>query len=323
MTVAEASYANAKQGTFKKHIRWLLIAVLFISFVVGSLFLAIRLLHPRLIYKPMLHKGVISEESLLKNAPTFLELEPVWITAKDGVELRAYFFRHPDSMLGKKMPALLYFHGNKGDLKSVFESVAVVQRGMPVNILLPSYRSYGYSQPARLSQKGVRLDSEAALDYLLTRPEVNEKVLLYGHSLGGAVALHLLSLRWPSFERVLIENTFRSIPMMAAHAAPWLKWATFLVTDRWENDRIVGMLPDLAEKAMKEGNKLPDIAFVAGAKDDVVPPEHMNYLWNSLQKIKTVDPRVELGKLSYDQCRHSCISELSYQTDIASFLAIP
>lgn len=60
------------------------------------------------------------------------------------------------------------------------------------HLLLPrSYRGYGLSE-GRPSEAGLKLDAAAALQYVLSREDLaTSKVVLFGRSLGGAVAIHL------------------------------------------------------------------------------------------------------------------------------------
>lgn len=54
-----------------------------------------------------------------------------------------------------------------------------------------SYRGYGMSE-GKPNQRGLQLDAQAALDHLLSRDDVDgNKVVVFGRSLGGAVAIHL------------------------------------------------------------------------------------------------------------------------------------
>lgn len=65
---------------------------------------------------------------------------------------------------------------------------------------------------------GFELDSEAALSYLLSRTDIDtNKIVVFGRSLGGAVAIALASneLYVDKAFALIVENTFTSIPSMA------------------------------------------------------------------------------------------------------------
>ena len=59
-----------------------------------------------------------------------------------------------------------------------------------INILLFDYRGYGKST-GKPSEWGLYIDAQAVYDYVRQRTDlIQEKIIFYGHSLGGAVALH-------------------------------------------------------------------------------------------------------------------------------------
>lgn len=56
-----------------------------------------------------------------------------------------------------------------------------------------SYRGYGRST-GEASEKGIRIDAQTALDYIKEHPVLKDTVVvLYGQSIGGAVAIDLAS----------------------------------------------------------------------------------------------------------------------------------
>ena len=68
------------------------------------------------------------------------------------------------------------------------------------NIALLEYRGYGRSEGSP-SEEGIYMDAQAGLDFLLTREDLaTDKIIVFGRSLGGAVAVDLAT-RWvPSTE---------------------------------------------------------------------------------------------------------------------------
>lgn len=66
--------------------------------------------------------------------------------------------------------------------------------------------------------EGFELDSEAAFSYLISRTDIDtNKIVVFGRSLGGAVAISLASneLYLDKAFALIVENTFTSIPSMA------------------------------------------------------------------------------------------------------------
>lgn len=79
------------------------------------------------------------------------------------------------------------------------------------------YRGYGLSNGAP-SESGLIIDAKSAIDYLYTRDDLDHaRIVIFGRSLGGAVAIELAT--HPIYSQkimcAIVENTFTSIPDMA------------------------------------------------------------------------------------------------------------
>ncbi|CAF4695797.1 unnamed protein product, partial [Rotaria sp. Silwood2] len=100
------------------------------------------------------------------------------------------------------------------------QNANLLYRTCNINILLFDYRGYGKSTGAP-SEAGLYTDALAVYNYVRKRNDINQqKIFLFGRSLGGAVALHLASHlaqtnATPSLYGIIVENTFTSIPDMA------------------------------------------------------------------------------------------------------------
>lgn len=65
---------------------------------------------------------------------------------------------------------------------------------------------------------GLYLDAYAALDYLLKRSDLNhQKIVIFGRSLGGAVAIKLCAQYAAHVHSLILENTFTSLPDIGKH----------------------------------------------------------------------------------------------------------
>ena len=74
-----------------------------------------------------------------------LPYENVVLTAKDGTRISAYFIKQPVGLISK-VPTLLYFHGNAGNIGHRLHNAQALYRHCGFNILLVEYRGYGKSQ---------------------------------------------------------------------------------------------------------------------------------------------------------------------------------
>jgi hypothetical protein len=136
-----------------------------------------------------------------------LNAEEVQLVPEPGVQLHAWFFPHP-----APLATLLFCHGNAGNVSHRLENAYhLVNTGFQV--LLFDYRGYGHStgQP---SEDGLYRDASAAWEHLIGRPDTpGAPRLIFGRSLGGAVAIELAT--HAEANGLIIESTFTSIHTLA------------------------------------------------------------------------------------------------------------
>lgn len=143
-----------------------------------------------------------------------LTYESVQLTAGDGTRLHAWFVPAPTAR-----GTLLFSHGNAGNIAHRLDSISLFH-SLGLNVLIFDYRGYGESE-GKPSEKGTYLDVQAAWDYLLEERRVPpEEIIIFGRSLGAAIAAELAS-QHPS-AGVILESAFTSVPDMAASLYPWL-----------------------------------------------------------------------------------------------------
>ncbi|MBU1888379.1 MAG: alpha/beta fold hydrolase, partial [Candidatus Omnitrophica bacterium] len=120
-------------------------------------------------------------------APGYMgfKYEDVYFKTPDNARLNAWFFPADDSTA-----TILFCHGNGGNISHRIEKIALLNNlGLDVSIF--DYRGYGRSR-GRPSEKGFYADAGSAYGYLVSEKNISpEKIILYGESLGGAVAIDL------------------------------------------------------------------------------------------------------------------------------------
>ncbi len=134
-------------------------------------------------------------------------VEDVVFPGPEGSELHAWWIpaRNTDPATA---PTVLHTHGNAGHLAYHIAFVEwLTDAGF--NVLLFDYRGYGRSTDAgRLVRSMLLADAHAALDYLLTRPDVDPaRVGLFGFSMGGVVGLNLAAER-PELRAIVAAAPF-------------------------------------------------------------------------------------------------------------------
>nr|SVE70561.1 EOG090X09ZU [Daphnia similis] len=199
-------------------------------------------------------------------APNTLDLpfENVFIKSLDSTKLHAYFIPQPQM---QQCATILFFHGNAGNIGHRLPNVKGLFKHLQANLLLVEYRGYGLSEGTP-SESGLYRDAQAALNYLLSRQDIDQrKIIIFGRSLGGAVAIDLAS-RACNMEKiacVLIENSFTSIPDMAIQIFPW-KGLRYLPLWFHKNK--------FQSKKKVKSLQCP-MVFISGLSDQLVPPSMM------------------------------------------------
>jgi dipeptidyl aminopeptidase/acylaminoacyl peptidase len=192
----------------RKHIlRWTVRSVLVVAAFVAVLRMGLA---ERLFYYPQSGPTPVP--------PDALAAESVWFDSADGTRLHGWFIpaaTHRDER--ERAPTILHVHGNAGNI----ESHRWFTQHLPpagFNVFIFDYRGYGQSD-GRVTRRGPLIeDTDAALDALLARRDVDSaRVGLYGQSLGGAIALNVLAER-PEIRAAVLESSFASWRDIAANA---------------------------------------------------------------------------------------------------------
>jgi pimeloyl-ACP methyl ester carboxylesterase len=153
-----------------------------------------------------------------------LAYSEVRIPLGDGAFVYGWWLPANDASSGA---TLLYLHGNDGNLGfEVARLQALATSGHP--ILAIDYRGYGASSGPAPSERQVYDDATAAWDHLVRDRGIDPRTLvLYGHSLGGAVAVEL-ALRRAPLCAVVLDGTFTSLAALARSRFPLVPVAWLL-----------------------------------------------------------------------------------------------
>ena len=135
------------------------------------------------------------------------------LTTSDGVELEAWRI-DADSPKG----AIVYFHGNAGSIAGMIGLARDLRRAGWTTLLV-EYRGYGNSKGSP-SEEGTYRDAEAGYDSLREAGFEAGRIVAWGQSLGGGVAVELARRR--PLAALITESTFTSIPDVGAERFPWL-----------------------------------------------------------------------------------------------------
>ena len=149
-----------------------------------------------------------------------LKFDDLRIKTKDGETITGWFV--PAGNGGQEtnvVRTVLVCHGNAGDIGGRVDNVKTFH-DMGYNVLMFDYRGYGGST-GKPSEQGTYNDVLACWDYLKTEKNVSaQDVILYGQSLGGAVATWLAEQIKPG--ALILESTLTSVPAIAVKMFPYL-----------------------------------------------------------------------------------------------------
>jgi uncharacterized protein len=133
----------------------------------------------------------------------------------------------------------LFCHGNAGNISDRLDTLQILRNQLSLNILIFDYRGYGKS-PGSPSEQGLKDDAAAAWKYLtLERGVAPDTIVIWGRSLGGAVAVHLASNNRPG--ALIIESSFTSMPDLASILYPYMP-VRLLCRNRFESEKIIGSI---------------------------------------------------------------------------------
>jgi len=217
---------------------------------------------------------VFEPELLLQTTPDRLGMKfeelriPVGSGADRG-ELQAWWIPagQPNA------PTLLYLHGNYRNIGNNLEHTLRLHN-LGFNVLLSDYRGYGKSSGGRPNEAKVYQDAEAAWQYLLKQRGVKpQQAFIYGHSLGGAIAIDL-AMHHPEAAGLIIESSFTSMVEMGKLAYPFLP-VDWLLDQRFDALKKISRL------------KIP-VLLIHGTWDKRVPVQMAQQLYAAAPQPKTL-----------------------------------
>ena len=199
-------------------------------------------------------------------------------------------------------PTLLYLHGNDKNIGYAHDIDRVARlHAMGYNLLTVDYRGYGKSTGGEPAESKVYEDADAAWNYLIKqRARDPKRTFIYGHSLGGAIAIDL-AVHHPEAAGIIAESGFTSMINMAKLEYPYLP-VEFLLNQRF----------DSLEKI--HGLKIP-ILLIHGTWDRLVPYQMSQRLYDNAPQPKTLK-LVEGG----EHGNISIIAPLEFRAAVSEFI---
>lgn len=228
-----------------------LIFILLTGLVIGYLVLVafVYLRQAKMLYFP-------SREIEATPADTGLAFEEIPLRTSDGLNISAWYIPSPQAR-----GFLIFCHGNAGNISHRLDSIRIFH-DLRLDVLIFDYRGYGRSE-GEPTEKGTYLDAEAAYDYLVKTKGVSpSRIIIFGRSLGSAVAAELALKRRAG--ALIIESGFSSVtdlgrkffPHMPVKLISRFHYATIDKVDRISIPKLFIHSPDDEVIPFEQGTRL-------------------------------------------------------------------
>ena len=177
------------------------------------------------------------------------EIEKVKITTEDKIDLIGWFYNKNI----EKFKTIVFFHGNAGSLKNRTYKLNRIKE-LNVNFLIIAWRGFS-GNLGKPNEKGLYKDARSAVKWLNMKGIKDKDIILYGESLGTAVAIEIAQNK--KFAGVILESPFTSMINMGKKYYPFFP-VSFLLKDKYESDKKINKI-------------LIPVLIIHGKVDKIVP----------------------------------------------------
>ena len=174
------------------------------------------------------------------------KIEKVLISSKN--DLMAWHYKNNESY-----KTLVFFHGNAGGLSNRVYKLNELSK-LKLNYLIFAYRGFN-GNSGKPTEEGLYEDADRAINWLKSKGIYEKDIILYGESLGTAIAIH--TGQFKNFSGIILEAPFTSMIDVGQKYYPIFP-VKFLLKDKYES------------KKKLNGIKSP-VLVMHGGKDNIVP----------------------------------------------------
>ncbi len=256
--------------------------------IYAGLVLYLYVFQARFVYFPELPSRRVERNP----ADIGLAFEPVALHTADGETLAGWYIPAPGAR-----GTLLYLHGNGGNIGHRLDPIAVFHR-LGLNILIIDYRGYGASS-GKPSEEGTYQDALAAWNYLTQQKHLlPERIVLFGESLGGAIAARLATRHRPA--GLILYASFTSVRELAQALYPMFP-ASQLARYRYDTRAALGVV------------NCP-LLILHSREDEIIPFSHAQAL------LEAAHPPKHLAELRGGHNEALLVSREVYAREVERFL---
>ncbi|MFM7601769.1 MAG: alpha/beta hydrolase [Pseudanabaena sp.] len=213
MTESSLQHDQSRKQPPKRWLRPAAIAGIVLASFYGSVCAGLWFGQTKLVFSP-------EKEITTTPAQFNAKYEDVLIPVKnaDGTSENMHGWWLPNAKQEEKVnlsdrQVILYLHGKGKNISANAKHANRLMR-MGFSVLLIDYRGYGRSEGGFPSESSVYKDAQTAWDYLVQKGYQPNQIMIYGHSLGGAIAIDL-AIKHPDALGMIVDASFTSMSDMA------------------------------------------------------------------------------------------------------------
>ena len=216
-------------------------------------------------------------------------IKEVFIETPDNLKLLAWYHKPNNGN-----PILIYFHGNSYDIgERAYRIERYINKGW--GVLLLAWRGFSGNKGSP-TEKNLYVDGRASIDWVKKNTNFqNSDIILYGESLGCAVAVELGL--YDKFKSIILESPFTSLGDIGQKKYP-IYPVKYLTLDKFDN-------------LSKIERMLSPLLIIHGKKDEIIPYNHSLELF---QKAK--EPKKHV---CVDEAMHNNLYDFNIDKEVISF----
>lgn len=167
------------------------------------------------------------------NIPKAFNLSDISIKTEDNITLNAWYLDN------KSEKTVIFFHGNGGNISYNQERLEIFNT-LHLNAIMIDYRGYGKSGGSIQNETDLYKDADATYRYILEKGIDPKNIIIWGQSLGGAIAIHLAQNK--NISATIIESSFSSMDAMANKQYGFLPTSLLLKFHMRSDEKISNIL---------------------------------------------------------------------------------